>query len=591
MATPCPVTKYAEDVLSGKEVACKLVKLACQRHLNDQREGGKRGLVWSTDHAQHIIDFFQKRLKLYDGRFAGQPFLLRPFQQFLVGCLFGWLQEDGSRRFRQAYIEAAKGCGKSPLAAGIGLYGLTADRERGAEIYSAATSLSQARILFRDAIEMASASPTLAAKLNIQKLNIAYEAKASFFRPVARDHKAQSGPRPHFNLIDEVHEHPDGELIRKMKAGHKGRTQPLTFEITNAGCDRETVCWEHHEYTVKILEGVLENDQWFGCIFTLDPCAKCWSDGWRQPNDGCDDCDDWHDEAVWEKANPGLGYINSWESIREQVKLTAGMPAEEGIVKRLHFTIWTESATRAIPMDCWDACKTTVDIPSLQGMECYAGLDIGATSDFTALTLLFPHDDVEFVEIPVDPTDPEKGMRTVSRRSYTMVPHFWLPDRPRRRDERMESLINLWRRQGHIRTTPGDTVDYDQVVDDIAAIVEPYGLRRLTFDRGFQGVWVGTRLLQHFGEHVVQFILPGLTSMGPAFREFLELLLNGRLHHNGNPVMTWMASNCAAVTRNGLSRPSKEHSGEKIDGIVSACMALAGASMDPPVPSCRVESW
>lgn len=468
----------------------------------------------------------------------------------------------------------------SPLAGGIGLYGLTADDEASAEVYSAATTREQAGILFRDAKMMVEASPALRKLLGPGALgigNIAYVAKASFFRPVSSEHRGLDGKRPHMALIDEVHEHPTPLVVDKMRAGTKGRRQALIFEITNSGADRTTVCWNHREYSVKILEGILENDSWFAYVCALDPCEKCRGEGHTQPVDGCKDCDDWTDEACWPKANPGMGTILPIKYLREQVAEAKGIPAKEGIVQRLNFCIWTAGAVKAIPMDRWDGCKQTFDMEWFKGRGCWGGLDIGATSDFTAYVLTFPHDDSEVIELPAQEGQENAPPRTLVRSTCSILPFFWLPERPVRRDQRMTELIDYWRRQGWVRTTPGEVVDYNVVLQDIKELSEKYDLREIGIDRGFQGGWMATALMAHFGESFVVSMPAGIISMSQPFREMIELIVAGRYHHDGNPVLRWMASNCASEQRGGLIKPSKDQSSEKIDGITAGCLSLARA--------------
>lgn len=369
MAVRCPVRDYATQVEKGAIVAGRLVRLACERHLRDLKDGHQRGLKFDYAASRWAFDFFSHLRLPVDGELEGRPFELRPFQKFIVGSLFGWKSADGYRRFRTAFIEQGKGNGKTPMAAGVGMLGLVGDGEAAAEIYSGATTAFQAGILFRDARRMAEASPALKSRLKINEHNIAYEKTDSFFRPVSSEHRQLSGPRPHMALIDEIHEHPTALVVDKLRAGTKSRRQALIFEITNSGHDRETVCWQHHDYSAQVLEGVVENDAWFAYVCQLDPCAKCYAEGNRQPTERCPDCDQWWDEKVWEKANPGIDAILPRKYLREQVAEARGMPSKEGIVRRLNFCQWTKSVTAAIPMDAWDACGGAVDRAALAKKE------------------------------------------------------------------------------------------------------------------------------------------------------------------------------------------------------------------------------
>jgi phage terminase large subunit-like protein len=582
-ATPADqATAYARAVVAGEIVAGRLVKLACERHLRDLVDGPARGLKWDLEAAERAIAFFGFLRLPLDGELDGMPFALAPSQQFIVGSVFGWKAADGHRRFRTAYVETGKGSGKSPLAAGIGLYGLVADAEGAAEIYAAAVTTAQAGILFRDAARMAESSPALRDRLKIDQFNIAFEKTGSFFRPVSGEPRAKSGPRPHMVLIDEIHEHPNAVVVDKMRAGTKSRRQALIFEITNSGHDRTTVCWQHHEYSAKILERVLANDAWFAYVCQLDPCEPCRAEGQTQPKEGCANCDDWRDERVWLKANPNLGVTIQLKYLREQVEEAKGMPTKEGIVKRLNFCIWTEGFSAAIPMDKWVAAGSqSIVEAAILGADCYAGFDIGATSDFTALSLLFPHGDAETVELPPDAGRPDQPPRRIVRRSYTHKPYFWIPEHPVRRDERMTAIIDGWRRAGHVRTTPGEVVDYQAVLEDICELGTKYHIRECGFDRGYQGAQIGTDLMARFGDLWLYAVLPGLVSLNAPFREFLELLKTGRFYHDNNPVMRWMVSNCVAEEKNGLIKPSKDKSREKIDGVTALVLGLARAMLQP----------
>ncbi|MEX0613905.1 MAG: terminase large subunit, partial [Pirellulales bacterium] len=391
-----PVAEYAEKVISGEIVAGKLVRLACKRHMRDLEEGPKRGLRWDDDAAQHAIDFFENVLKLTDGAFAGQPFILQPFQKFIVGSVFGWKGADGYRRFRTAYVEASKGAGKSPMAAGIGLYGLTLDHEAGAEIYAAAVTRDQAKILFADAEKMAQGSDDLAKELEFTVNNIAHPSSQSYFRAISAEARALDGKRVHMALIDEVHEHPNAMVVDKMRAGTKNRRQALIFEITNSGYDRNSVCYQHHVYSQQILEGIVENDDWFSYICQLDACG---AEGHRNPVPGCADCDDWTDESVWLKVQPGLDTIMPRKYMREQVAEALGMPSKLNIVLRLNFCVWTESANRWLGMDAWDQCADQVDPLRLRSRACWLGIDLSSTTDLTAAALVFEPDAAGIIDV------------------------------------------------------------------------------------------------------------------------------------------------------------------------------------------------
>lgn len=559
-----PATEYAQMIVKGKILSCKWVKLACQRHLDDLKNGKKRGIYFDEKTAQDAINFFPKFLLFYEGEFDGKPFKLSPHQAFIVGSVFGWKTKDGFRRFRIAYVEEAKGDGKSPLAAGIGLLGLVADNEPGAEIYAAATMREQAGILFRDAKAFVEGSPSLRKKLNVGVSSIDYAEKNSFFRPVSSEHRGLDGKRPHIALIDEIHEHPNGMVVDKMRAGTKGRRQALIFEITNAGYDRHSICYQHHEYTEKILSGILENDSWFGFMTGLDVCEKCTAEGKTIPQDGCPDCDDWRDEKVWIKATPNLGVTIKEKYLREQVDEAIGMPSKENIVKRLNFCIWTESITKWLPTDKWNACADAVDAMSLYGRTCYAGLDLSSNSDLTALVLVFP---------PVK----EGG-------KYDVLCRFFLPeDNMTERVHRDKVPYDVWVRQEFITTTPGTLIDYAFILHQIKQDMTDYRIAELAFDRwGSQKI---TTELQDMGftlegdKTLIQFG-QGFASMSAPTKEVEKMVIGKELAHGGNPVLSWMISNVAIKEDPaGNKKPDKEKSIERIDGAVALIMAIGRAML------------
>ena len=526
------------------------MRLACERHLRDLEEGPKRGLVWRPELAWHVYDFYRLWLTLEDGR----PFELQPWQAFIVGSCIGWETVDGYRRFRTAYVEIAKGNGKSPLAAGLGLYGMIADGEPAAEVYAAAVTQDQATIVWRDADGMVERSPALRQRVDRMAHNLAVLSTGSFFRPISSERRALDGKRVHMAIIDEIHEHPSPIVVQKMRAGTKGRKRALIFEITNAGYDRNSICWRHHEYSTKVLTGAVQNDAWFAYIAGLDPCPKCQAAGREFPTDGCPECDDWRNPAVWRKANPNLGVSISERYLQEQVDEAIGMPANEAIVKRLNFGIWTEAVEHAIPMDRWDMGGEPIDEDELRGRVCYGGLDLASTTDIAALALAFPDDD----------------------EGFTVIWRFWVPeDTVRLRRERDNLPYDLWVQQGWLRATPGNVIHYEAIRSEINALAEKFQIRELAYDP-WNATDLATRLVDD-GAPMVQ--LPQKMSyLAPGTKRLLEAVQAGKLRHGGNPVARWMASNLALKQdADGRVKPAKDRSGDKIDGIVAAVMAIARA--------------
>ena len=559
-----PVTTYAEDVVAGRTVAGRLVRLACERHLRDL---GRADIHFDAEAAANAIKFFGF-LRLTEGEYAGKPFVLHPAQQFIIGSMYGWKGSDGYRRYRKAYVEMGKGNGKSPMAAGVAVKGLVADDEAGAEIYTAATTRDQAGISFSDCKHMVEGSPELLKMLEVFEHSIVYKAHHSFIRPVSSEARSLDGKRVHMAIIDELHEHSSNLVTEKMQASTKGRRQPLIFEITNSGYDRTSICFQHHDYSVKVLEGVIEDDGWFAYICTLDPCDACRAEGQVSPKDGCPDCDDWRNEAVWLKANPLLDVSVTSRYLREQVHEAIGMPSKENIVKRLNFCVWTEQAVRWLDLGAWDAQPERQDV---LGRTCYAGLDLSSTTDLTALVLLFPD---------------KEG-------AYDLLPFFWMPeDRIAEKVKQDRVPYDLWVRQGHIIATPGNVVDYDYVRAEITGVgtdgkkradpclTDQYHIQELVKDR-WSSVQIGTQLIGD-GLEVVDFG-QGFASMTAPSKEWERLLQKKALRHGGHPVLRWMAANVAIQQdAAGNIKPTKDKSTGKIDGIVAGIMGIGRAMVQGP---------
>ena len=532
------MTQYALDGGAGRIAAGPKVRLACERHLRDLKDGPGRGLAWRPALAARVYRFFEC-LSLASSEDVEQPFQLEPWQKFIVGSLFGWLGPDGFRRFRRGYAEIGKGNGKTPMAAGIGLYGMLADGEADAEVYSAANGRDQAKICWQDAANFIDRSAALKRRTILHALNIAYPATRSFFRPVSSEGRGLDGKRVHVALVDELHEHPTDIVVDKMSAGTKGRRQALVFEITNSGYDRQSVCYRHHEYSVRVLESRIPNDNWFAYIAGLD-----------------DDDDPLEDERCWIKANPNLGVSITEKYLREQVEQARGMPAQRNIVLRLNFCVWTESATQWIPNRAWDECGEPVDLEALEGRECYGGLDLSTTTDLTAFGLVFP---------PV-----EEGEK------WKFACRFWIPgDNIKRRREKDGVPYDQWCDEGFITRTDGNQVDYAVVRAGVQADGERFVIKEIAFDR-FNASQLVTELMAD-GFTMVPFG-QGFLSMTAPSKQFESFIVGRKCAHGNNPVLRWMAANVmAAQDPAGNIKPDKGKSKDRIDGIVALIMALGRA--------------
>ncbi len=542
-------TQYALDVTSGNIMAGPHVRDACKRHLDDLEHAGDRGFWYDADEATESIAFFEECLCLNGGQFEGTPFKLLPWQTFIVGNIFGWKRlSDNMRRFRVVYIETPKGSGKSPLCAGIGLKGLVADNEPRAEIYAAATFKDQAMVLFRDAMAFFDQSPELQSRLTAsgtgaQRWNLAYLDKGSFFRVISSEKKGQSGPRPHMALLDEIHEHRDGTVIEMLRAGFKFRRQPLSVMITNSGHDKTSVCWEYHEMGAKVSAGQIVNDEFFAYICALD-------------EEDLKDDRYLKDETLWPKVNPSLDAgIPGFDYIRGQVNEALGMPSKMATVKRLCFCQWTEAENPWIDSNTWFACQDKdFDAVRLVGRRCWGGLDLSSVNDLTAFALLFePSIDDQYWRLKV---------------------WFWLPGVGLRMKSDQDRVPYIaWKEAGHLTAIDRKTIDYEFVITDLMKICSELNVQKIAFDRWNMASF--RKELERIGADLPELVEfgQGFQSMGPAVKEF-EKLLDDKLRHDGNPVLTWCAANAVAVEDPAENKKlDKSRSTGRIDGIVASVMA------------------
>jgi len=528
--------QYIEDVLSGRQVACRWVRLMCERHRRDLEDGAERGLHFDATAAQMVIAFFAL-LKHSKGEWAGRTIVLEPWQQAVLWILFGWKRADGTRRFRTAYLEVARKNGKSTMAAGLGLYLLLADGEPGAEVYSAATKRDQARITHSEATRMAKASPQIRREVNIVRDNIHIVDTASKFEPLGADSDTMDGLNVHAAIVDELHAHKNRDTWDVLETATGSRRQPMVFAITTSGYDRQSLCFQEHEYTEKVLEGLIEDDSFFGAIYTLD------------------EEDDWQDERCWIKANPNLGVSKKWDDMRMKAMRAAEMPAALNAFLRLELDIWTQSETKWVSIEHWKRCGTAVDPLGLQGRTCYGGLDLSSTTDVSAFVLVFPpqHEDDD----------------------YQVLCRFFIPeDAMVERSRRDRVPYDVWVRQGYVTATPGNVIDYAWILDQVDQDAQAYDLKEIAFDR-WGASRIQTQLMEMGGpDFLVQFG-QGFRSMSPPMKELEKLILSEKLAHGNNPVLNWMADNLVArQDPAGNIKPDKEKSREKIDGMVGLIMGL-----------------
>lgn len=538
----CPVKNYADKVLSGEILAGELIKLSCERHLKDLKTSPAKGFYFDHKAAAHAIEFFSF-LRLWEGEWAGCAFGLSPWQQFIVGSLFGWKNSGSNlRRFREGYIEVPRKNGKSPLVAGIGLYLLMADNEPGAQIFSAATKRDQAKIVWNHARNMLKRSPALRDRVQVfrSNSNLCVLETESKFEPLGADADTMDGLNIHGGLIDELHAHKTRAVCDVMETATSARRQPLIIYITTAGFDQTSICYEKHEYSVKILKQTVTDDTIFAYIATLD------EDDLKNER--------WDNPKVWQKANPNYGISVKPDDLKRKCAKAKELPSSLNSFLRLHLNVWTQQAERWIPLPLWDENAGIVNEARLVGQTCYGGLDLSSVSDLTAWVLVFPREE-----------DPE---------AMDVLARFWCPGaRLTDGHNKYREQYQTWARQGLLKTTPGDAIDYAFIKAQILKDAETFKIVDMNIDRLFQSHQLAMELADA-GLRVAG-MGQGFMSMAVPVKEFQRKLLARKLHHGGNPVLRWMADN--VVVKHdpaGNLKPDKAAAQGKIDGIVALIMAL-----------------
>lgn len=536
--------QYVADVLAGKIVVGKLVRLAVERHVRDLERSKDEDYPYRFDPeaGNRAIRFFGI-LKHSKGEWAGQSFQLSGWQAFIQWCGYGWKRKkDGYRRFRIIYIEVARKNGKSTYAAGNGIYLLVADNEAGGEVYTAATKRDQARIVHGEAIRMVRASPALKKHVGVVRDNIHVKETSSKFEPLGQDSNTEDGLNPHAAIIDEYHAHKDRGMYDVLDTATGSRRQPLFFIITTAGDDDLSPCKDMHDHAAKVLEG--KDDYTDDELFAFIACM--------------DEGDDPFEEKNWIKANPNLGISVITENFAAKAKTAQQMPSARNAFLQKRLNVWVQTAVAWLDVAKWDACKREFDPGEWAGAEQFGGFDLASKIDLTAFVRLLKKDG-----------------------RYYLIPRFWIPKDTARRREKYDRIpYGQWIDDGLIIATSGNVTDYDQVEGEIAQECSDNSVINVGYDP-HNAAQIAQHLQDRHGVRVIDYA-QGFAHMNEPCREWERLIEAGLISHNGNAVMRWMIGNVSIKTNQVTNeiRPVKpeDRSTKKIDGVVAALMAT-GVSM------------
>jgi phage terminase large subunit-like protein len=539
---------YAQRVVDGVELAGRYERLACQRFFRDLERQDTDEFPYVLDHRAgsreclfiellpHIKGEWAKPIYV-DGKLSYAKIQLGDWQIFIEFQLFAWKHRvTGLRRFRRDYEEIARKNAKSTRLAARQLFLLTADGEPGAYCCTAATTGKQAREVFDVAREMAAREPEFIARFGVEVRanDITVRQTASTLQPVNAQAGTLDGLNIHGGAVDEVHAHKTRKLWDVLDSATGARSQPLISAITTAGSNRAGICYELRDYTIKVLEGVVADESWFGIIFTID------------------EGDLWHDPAVWRKANPNLGVSVKEEDLHAACRKALASPSSQPNFLTKHLNVWVSADTTWMDMQAWERCAdASLKLEDFAGERCWIGMDLAEKRDFAALVLVFLRGEVPYV-----------------------FPRLYLNEAAI--EESGNAHLQGWARAGHVEMTDGNATDFDVIADDLRKYCQMFDVQEIPFDPA---------LSRYFATKLVGEGLP-LVEIRQAPMFFTQplihienLVLENKLRFDGNPVFTWMMSNVeVSVSKfSGLKHPTKGRAENKIDGPVAMLMAIGRA--------------
>lgn len=531
--------RYIKKVITGKIDACLFVRQACTRQVNDlkKKKTKKFPYIFDRKKANRVCQFIEN-LSHVKGVKAGEPVHLEDWQCFILTTVFGWVKEDGARRFTQTYIEVPRGNGKSTLCSGIALYMECADGEQGAEVYSFATTREQAGIVFGDALAMARGNKDFKNYFGVTCLNhsVIVLGTNSKFMAKSSDAGTLDGLNTHCGIIDELHAHKTRHVYDVVISSIGKRAQPLVFCITTAGFYLHGICMERRKTTAKVLAGAVSIDSLFGIIYTID------------------EDDDWKTEKAVIKANPNWGVSVNPDIMRgELANALVNTSAQKNYLTK-HLDVWVNSDSAWLDMAKYNACIDTSFTPEdFAGKPCIYGVDLASKLDLSAVIKLFwkknQDDGLIHYYVWADFFLPSDTVKNSGNTSY----YGWVED-------------------GHLRTTDGAITDIGQIEQFIIEDYKKFDTLSVAYDP-MQATQMAQGLLQD-GAPMVE-LYQNLKNLSEPMKTLQALMYSGRLHVLNNPVLHWNAANVVAHTDAKENiYPRKEKPEDKIDGIVALIMAF-----------------
>ncbi len=496
----------------------------------------EEGYWFDEKEAKDRIYFIEHFIKHVKGKLAGQYLRLGRWQRSIVANLFGWKNKDGFRRFRNIWIYVPRKNGKTTLVAAIILCVFFMDKENGMECYSLAGGQDQAHYVFDVVKSMILQESSLESKVSIYRTGIVRKGVfADSYRDVSAKAQTKHGFNTHLGAIDEVHV-VSAELVDVITTSVGSRDEPILLYTTTADYARESICNEKYDHACKVRDGVIEDPQTLPAIFeaTVE--------------------DDWTSAEIWKMANPNYDVSVSAEFLEAECAKAKSNPRFENVFKRLYLNIITQQQFKWLPMDKWPLGSFNEDFRTqdeLVGQKCWAGLDLASVRDVAALSLVFPSPD---------------------GKNFETLHWFWCPKEGAYERELKEGVSYFtWSKQGFIKLTEGNVIDFDVIFADVVELSEMYNIREIACDR-----WNAQQLMTQMAKVGIEPIAfgQGYASLSEPSKKLEALFLSGSLCHYDNPVLKWMFSNVLIEQSQGAIKPVKDSEINKIDGVLTTVMAL-----------------
>lgn len=526
--------QYARDVVEGRVMACQWVKLACQRFLDDLKSE-----EYYFDEKKHkTIITFMGVMKHYASGAAGKPFILEPWEDFIVCNVFCLYKKDTQKRkYKSAHISVARKNGKTTLAAALALFGLIGDGEPAASVIMAANSREQAHIDYDTAAAFARQLDPKRKNLKVLRSEITFQKNNASLKVISSDSSTGDGLNPSLVILDELHEAVDSKLFDVLRSGQGFRQQPLMMSITTAGYRLGGFCNQYEDYCKEVLSGVKQDDTLFALIYTLD------------------DGDDWTDESCYIKSNPNWGITVDKEFLLSEVNKARNSPALENGVRTKNLNQWVSSIMVWIQDYNIRKCLQKIELGDFVGKNnylVYIGFDLGAVSDLTCVTFLF-----------IDP-DEEK---------YVFKNFYYLPKAALEGKYNSE-LYKMWSKKGYLILTDGESTDYNYIKNQII-----YWYEHLDVQGVFYDSWNSTQLVNDLINEglPMQAYSQSIGNFNRPTKEIERQILSGNVVIDNNPINRWCFDNVEIkMDINGNCKPVGDHNARKIDGVISMLNALGG---------------